>query len=370
MHGVRGRRWCLTGWLVILMGLCDSTLPAVSLTDPVDGMPDATAYLRSRYGFLPMPLVITEPAVGYGGGAALAFLHDRFGGEDGTSTAPPSISMIAAGGTENGTWFTGGGHFGSWFDDQVRYVGFVGRAHLNVDWYIDDDPVSYTMDTRALVQRLTVRLPGSDWFVGMRYYLIDNELSGPLFDLLPDEMTEMRTGGLGASVAYDSRDNLLTPTKGIQSTWAAMSYAPAFGGEASYRRYESRNRVLVPLYTRWRLGLRLDGQYAEGDVPFWHLPAVDMRGISLVRYMAPAVLVAEGELLFGINDRFWLVGFGGAGAAEPSLPDLQGAQWHPAGGGGVRYLVARGFGLLAGVDVATSEDGPAIYLTIGNAWTR
>lgn len=342
----------------------------VSFIDPVDGWFDATSFLKQSYGFLPVPIIVTEPAIGYGGGAALAFLHDRIGGGEEGGKSQPSISMVAGAGTENGTWFTGGGHLGSWFDDQVRYVGFLGRAHLNLDYWVNDRPVSYTMDTLALIQRLTARVPSTGFFVGARYYLIGSDVSGDVVDLLPDDRSELRTGGLGVSLAYDTLNNLLTPTKGVQLTYVGMAYAPGFGGEQEYQRYEARNRVQVPLHPRVGLGLRIDGQYADGEVPFWHQPAVDMRGVSMVRYQDRAVLVGEAEVRLNVYERFWLVGFGGAGAAEAEIDDLADGEWHPAGGAGFRYLIARGFGLLVGVDVATSEDDSAVYLTVGNAWSR
>lgn len=349
---------------------------AVDFTDPTDGWFDTTSFLRERYGFMPVPIIITEPALGYGGGAALAFMHESLGAKaeaaknEGGHVAPPSISLIAGAGTENGTWMTGGGHLGSWFDDQVRYVGFVGRAHVNLDYYVADHPVAYTMDALALIQRLTTRIAGSDVFIGGRYTLLGNEISGEMSDLLPEEQRRIRSGGLGGSLAYDTLNNLLTPTSGVQLTYVGMAYAPAFGGEEEYQKYEARNRMQVPLHERLGLGLRIDGQYASDDTPFWHLPAVDMRGISMVRYQDHAVLVGEAELRVNVYERFWLVGFGGAGAAEDSFGELHDGDWHPAGGAGFRYLIARGFGLLVGVDVATSEDDSAVYLTIGNAWTR
>jgi hypothetical protein len=135
--------------LTCVLALTSASAQDLSFTDPVDGWFDATAFLRSRYGFMPVPIIVTEPAVGYGGGAALAFLHEPIGGKDGSKQAPPSISMVMGGGTENGTWFTGGGHFGSYWDDRLRYVGFIGRAHLNLDYYLADRPVAYTMDGLA-----------------------------------------------------------------------------------------------------------------------------------------------------------------------------------------------------------------------------
>ena len=46
------------------------------IKDSKDGKIDFSKYIGSAHGFLPIPIVITEPAVGFGGGAALLFLHD------------------------------------------------------------------------------------------------------------------------------------------------------------------------------------------------------------------------------------------------------------------------------------------------------
>jgi hypothetical protein len=39
------------------------------LFDPEDGAVDLSYFLENPRGFIPIPLVVTEPAVGYGGGA-------------------------------------------------------------------------------------------------------------------------------------------------------------------------------------------------------------------------------------------------------------------------------------------------------------
>jgi hypothetical protein len=44
--------------------------------DPKDGKFDASDWLLKQKGFLPVPIIITEPAVGYGGGAGLMFFHE------------------------------------------------------------------------------------------------------------------------------------------------------------------------------------------------------------------------------------------------------------------------------------------------------
>ena len=58
--------------------------------DPEDGAIDLSGWLASRTGVLPIPVPITEPAVGYGG--ALAIVKFQGGGLAGALKAPPGPS--------------------------------------------------------------------------------------------------------------------------------------------------------------------------------------------------------------------------------------------------------------------------------------
>ena len=56
--------------------------------DPQDGMFDTSHWLAERKGFFPMPIIITEPAVGFGLGAGLLFLHDPLAGKTADANVP------------------------------------------------------------------------------------------------------------------------------------------------------------------------------------------------------------------------------------------------------------------------------------------
>ena len=61
--------------------------------DPEDGQFDLSYFLENPRGFLPIPIVVTEPAVGYGGGAVGMFLRPRKeAGDEGW--ARPDISAV------------------------------------------------------------------------------------------------------------------------------------------------------------------------------------------------------------------------------------------------------------------------------------
>lgn len=96
--------------------------------DPVDNKIDASDFLLDHKGALPVPVVITEPAIGYGGGVMLMFFSESMAeaAESAKTTgemAPPNITGIGGAMTENGTWGAGLVHFHTWGGDAIRYLG-------------------------------------------------------------------------------------------------------------------------------------------------------------------------------------------------------------------------------------------------------
>src|SRR5262245_34425292 len=69
---------------------------------PDDGWFDVSGFLDEKYGFLPLIVPITEPAVGYGAVGALAFLNQPLGGAR-ASFGRPDITIAGGAATENGT---------------------------------------------------------------------------------------------------------------------------------------------------------------------------------------------------------------------------------------------------------------------------
>src|SRR5436190_16811093 len=70
---------------------------------PDDGQFDVSGFLDEKYGFLPIVLPITEPAVGYGAAGGLAFISSPLANAQ-AGYGRPNITMVAGMGTGNGTW--------------------------------------------------------------------------------------------------------------------------------------------------------------------------------------------------------------------------------------------------------------------------
>jgi hypothetical protein len=130
----------------------------------------------------------------------------------------------------------------------------------------------------------------------------------------------------------------------------------------------ARGYTYLPFGRATVLGLRADGRFSDGDVPFYARPFVTLRGVPALRYQGQNALVGEAELRHALDDRWSVVGFGGGGKAYGGPVKFSDAKTVVAGGVGVRYLLARKLGLHVGLDLARGPEETVVYLQVGSAW--
>jgi hypothetical protein len=351
------------------------------LIDPQDGMLDSSDYLASRAGFLPIPIIVTEPAVGFGIGAAVAFFHQpkeldsSVHGHEG----PPSISVGFAARTDNETYLVGGAHSGVWKDDHVRYLGVIAKVSVNLKFYPSEGPqedpdsgIRFNVDGTFFYQRMQFRLRESNWWLGANYLYINADntfrIDGPPEDDLPDPRFGFEQGGVGAFVEYDGRNTTFTPSDGLRALLEYRNYDKNWGSDFNYDHLMAGLYHYTPFGAYSSLGIRLVGEKVSGDVPFFGYPYVNLRGIPALRYQGEEVMTGELEYLWGLTPRWTLVLFGGVGKTSDLSLFGNESETVGAGGLGFRYRLARKMGLQAGLDLARGPEDTAIYLTVGSAW--
>jgi hypothetical protein len=354
-----------------------------SFKDPGDKKFDLSEWLLDRKGFLPLPIIVTEPAVGYGGGLGLAFFADSMLHAAEKSKArghfvPPDIYGGAFVATENGTRAAGAGAMMSFLDDRWRYRGVVGNANVNLDFFgvggdlgTGGDGIGYNLQGWLSSQQALVRLGESNHYVGARWIWVDlrNEFDDDRPPpALTDEERSRRESGLGVAWEYDTRDTIFTPSRGIKASVSGVFYDPDLGGDSSFETYRAHIFAYVPAGKSLVVGGRFDSRAARGDTPFYMLPFIDLRGIPVVRYQDENTAVIETELRWNVGERWALIGFIGAGRAWGRLEGFSEVSTQDAEGGGFRYLLARRMKLYTGLDYGRGPEQGAIYLTIGNAW--
>ena len=125
-----------------------------------------------------------------------------------------------------------------------------------------------------------------------------------------------------------------------------------------------------PFGANWISGVRAQANHVWGDPAYYQLPFIQLRGLPMMRYQGRVTTVVETEQRIHLWRRWSTVAFVGAGRATESWETWGIADTPVSYGFGPRYLIARAFGIHAGVDVAWGPDSFGWYITLGNAWIR
>jgi hypothetical protein len=219
-----------------------------------------------------------------------------------------------------------------------------------------------------------VRLWKSDFWAGLRYSYGDVQVSfvdSPAgISGVDSSARDVQIAGASASLRYDSRNNVFTPISGLLSESTLSFFDEAFGGSVRYQRFDQILIGYLPLGEAVYWALRVDGQFSFGEVPFYRRPYIYMRGIPALRYQGEHAAFSEMELRWQFWKRLSLVGFGGGGIAWIKEEHDERSKSAGSGGMGMRYELARKFGLHFGVDVARGPEQWAFYVQFGSAWVR
>ncbi|OPY86597.1 MAG: Surface antigen [Syntrophaceae bacterium PtaU1.Bin231] len=352
---------------------------AVSFRSSEDGWLDASEFLDQTYGFLPVVVPITEPAVGYGAFGALAFI-DRPAAKAEDGFGRPNITLVGGLLTENDTRGAMAGDLRHWMGDRLQTLAGVFRASINLDFYgigrddsLNSNPLAYNLETSGAGIRAKYRLVDSRFWAGLGYAYATTEVSfdGPLSAPgLRAYRQESSVGGMVPSISYDSRDNLFTPGRGTYADASVGLFSHTLGGDDEFQRVSLTAIHYVPLGQKLHFGVCGGAVLSFGDVPFYLRPFVQLRGAPIMRYQGDETAQAEAELRWQFWQRLSLVGFAGAGAAWNDRERFDNATTLVTGGAGFRYELARKHGLHVGLDAAVGPAGPAVYVQFGSAWIR
>jgi len=346
---------------------------------PADGWLDVSGFLDEKYGFLPVVMPITEPAVGYGAAVGLAFLSSPLG-ESRPGFNRPSITFVGGFGTENGSWGAAAGDVHHWLDDRLQTVAGLVYASVNLDYFgIGDDPrlsshpLHYNLEPKGGMLQAKYRIGASRFWAGLNYAFASTRVS---FDAppgtpgRPDFQRDTDVGGCTPSLTYDSRDNIFTPNRGLYVEATAGLYSEALGGSDDFKRARFLAMQFFPLHPKLTLGLRAEGAASFGDAPFYMRPFVNLRGAPIMRYQGEEMAQLEAELRWQFWKRLSLVGFAGGGAVWNDFERFASTATVVTGGTGLRYELARKYGIHMGLDVGFGPHNTAVYVQVGSAWAR
>jgi hypothetical protein len=343
------------------------------------------------FPFIPIPIFITEPAIGYGFGVAVGYFHTGKddhasdvsdvapaytagtppgSGKDRETKRPPTITGIAGAYTDNGTWAAGIGHSASWKEDRIRYQGAIAWADVNSTFYFLNVPFDFNLEGGILYQDIRFRIRGSDFFLGAKLYYFNAYGDFTLGEAAPVGFIErdVSDGGLAFQAVWDTRDNTMTPDHGRFFEVVLWRHDEALAGKFDYWKGELTLLSFHNFSDDFVLGFRLDADTVDGRPPLWSFPWISIRGIPALRYQNELTVALETELRWNIFNRWALLGFVGVGSSWGDTRIFTDESGVVAGGVGGRWLFRPEDSLWVGVDIARGPEETYGYIQVGHAW--
>lgn len=386
MSKPRQRTWftCVVGAAVFLPAMTASTVTVAQAPFQDHGTAASTEAPaeseEDRFGFVAVPVVAYFPEAGAVVGA-FASPWFRFEDSPDADKDPPSRVQIVAG-------YTSRGQLGlevrpQLFFDHQRF-GIEGQLEYldrDIDFYgvgndVASQPESYESHTVGVETEATMKLHSAMYLGVVQDFHVTR-----VDDIAPDGMLATdplsgrngsRTSGLGASFAWDNRDNPVAARRGTFAKFAALLYQDFFGSQHNYVLAKLDVRHFVPTYRQQVLALRGYAEMRTGDVPFDRMGQLGgpnmLRGYYKGRYRDQHVMAVEAEYRLPLVWRFGLVAFAGIGQVQSNLAKVAFADMRPSGGAGVRFMLDNDQRLNARFDVGVTPDEANFYLSVGEAF--
>ena len=360
--------------------------PHISVKDSLDGAFDLSDYIIYAHGFIVVPTIITEPALGgFGGAIVPVFLkkHAPVIDENGKKRfINPDITGAMGMYTENKSWMVGAFRSSSLIKSRILYRVMAGYGDMNLSFYAnnlpnqEDQEFKLNFKSTIFYTQWLKQFNNPKWSAGPQYLFLNSNIKLPDLGLnLPPPFVKPKdinslVSQLGGAIQFDGRDNIFTPDKGIRLQSDFFWSDNVIGSDYDAWRLNLSAIGYHPITKKLIGGMRIEGEQSFGSPPFYLLPGINLRGVAAGRYQGKTSIVTEGELRWDLYRRWSLVGFGGLASAFNDWDQAFAKPVVYSYGSGFRYLLARKFKLRMGIDVAKGPEDWAYYIVFGSNWLR
>ena len=375
--------------IVFIFGMCFFSFQTVTgqkthitTKDSLDGAFDLSDYIIYAHGFIVVPTVITEPALGGIGGAIVpVFLkkHAPVIDDNGKKRfVNPDITGAIGMYTGNKSWMVGAFRSSSLIKERILYRIMGGYGNMNLSFYENlpngnDKEFKLNFKSYVFYTQWLKQFRNPKWSAGPQYLFLNSDINLPELNL-PSFATvkdiKSTVSQFGGALQFDGRDNIFTPDKGIRVQSDFFWSDNAIGSDYDAWRVNLSAIGYYPVTQKLIGGLRIEGEQAFGKPPFYLLPGINLRGIPAARYQGKTSLVTEAEFRWDVYRRWSLMGYGGLASAFDDWDQAFAKPVVYSYGTGFRYLLARKFKLRMGVDVAKGPEDWAYYIVFGSNWMR
>ncbi|WMJ72464.1 BamA/TamA family outer membrane protein [Cytophagaceae bacterium ABcell3] len=305
--------------------------------------------LEESKGFMALPLFYYTPDTRFAFGA-LGVTYFRLKGQEGTTRL--SHAKLMSNYTLNNQLDV----YGSWdifLPDEKYYIKGVLRYRNFPDRFYGvgnmSEPVYENFDYSYFTfKKLVMRKVRPNLFLGGDFHF--NYAYG--FDLEQDKLLSTGrisghdgglTSGLGLVGIYDSRDNVVYPSKGVFFEASSYFYGGYLGSDFNYTNLNLVFSTYKKVFNRGVLAANVTGNFNHGDIPFTSMAFAGsdeiLRGYSKNRYRDNNFLGTQVEYRMPVIGRFGIACFAGIGDVFENISDVGLNTLKYSYGGGIRYTI-------------------------------
>ena len=179
-------------------------------------------------------------------------------------------------------------------------------------------------------------------------------------------VTGLRSGGIGAVVQNDARDNDNRPTPGVALDADTFAFREALGGDYDYDVYRLDLRGYWSQRGGHVLAARQNNQWTV-DAPLEAESSIALRGYKSGQYLGRNVATVEIEERFHLARRWGGTVFAGLGClygGGTGCTDTE--NLYPSAGAGLQFVLVPKEGIVGSLEYGRGKDGNSgVYLKVG-----
>lgn len=370
--------------MIILLISAASRPASADVKAATDNFQDSTAHsantLSAQQGnWVIAPIPLSNPTLGSGLELVTLYLHPP---KPDTPEGVNATTGIAGLYTDNDSWGAGVFHRNSFFADRLRLFTAAGTGDFQLNYFgsssdsvLSQNPLHYEIDMDLLHAEFQIRIPGTEhWYLGPALTRATGNINfriGIDSDLLPNEIgAGIDTGSFALLLGYDTRNDDFYPTQGMELSASITDNSETWGSDFDYQKFTLGFSVYHPFNGQITLAFNTEIQGSSDTVPFFDLSSPQIRGYERGQLADDYALLLRGEVKYKMTQRWGIVGFADLGWVGESLDDLTSFGDRNGGsiGTGLRWQVVAGRTLNLGLDIATSDDGSAFIIRIGESF--
>lgn len=216
----------------------------------------------------------------------------------------------------------------------------------------------------------------NNWYLGLSnelQYLFSVEKKAK--GMMEDEKVKGTNGyfinGLGLTLTFDKRNNVLNTTKGSFLEISGSSFHSLLGSEFGFSRFTFDARKYYTL-GKISVGTQVYLQTNEGVVPFRALPvlggASNLRGFYRGRFRDNNMTLIQTEMRMPLIWRIGLAAFTGMGQVASSINQFRADEFKYNFGTGLRYKINKKDNVNIRFDVGFTNEGHGFYVVFAEAF--